>query len=703
MLEIMALAPLLVAACGGAAADPGAPGLAHVHQDTTLAPSPGSLIAGAGCDDLLARLQAELLGEIDVRAAEARRSVAETLGVSLGDAGVPPPRDYPSWPADPVRGALANGSPPAPADLAVTESDRLYFLHGLNLSGTLYVVTASPAEATEIVSTLPIEGTPAGLLVNEGVVTVFSRVYGPLPGYEPPLSYYYYYPTYTKITWVDTRGATPQVSRESYVEGDYVSAERDGHLVRGILRGDRKARIDSPNLTYGDIFGRPYAFAELERQIDDWASRAAAAIQGSGIRDYLITELDLVGGQLVEQPLDCGRYWLPQPGSTNPGYTRLFAVDMADITAPITHSTVMGYTQFSYANERSVLLAQHDYRYFTAGLASPQTNLHRFELDGMAIRYGASTALDGWIPNDTSLDEEAGIVRVLTFDEHLAPLPGDEAGGLYLEERSRVITLESRCASLVELGRTPDFSSRAESFPTRFVGNHAYVTTHAEAQALSVVELSDPAAPRVSGTLTFAPNADFVYPLWDGYLLALGQQSSASGPRPDSRWSLWLFDVRDPAAPRLVADHLLSGPSEYESRIDYTSLRFDPDQELIAFSRASSQAGTAAVLDVLRVSRDSGFAELASFAPQLPELTLVECLDFIGYPTEPEFVEAVQQDEAYEAELRAQCNAEAEPQLRRALFDDGRLDVITTRSVSAHPIDDLTGPPRGLVVLPRVF
>jgi hypothetical protein len=700
-------------ACGGAVADADDANLANVRQDAVQeahpeqdagAPEPdaNSLIPGADCDDLLVRLQDELVAEVRMRAAEARRSAAESLGVPFEDEGSLAP-SYQGGPQPPVAGAQPNGSPPAPADIAAVEGERLYLVHGDTLSGTLYVLKTSPADATEVVSTLPFEGGVAGLLVRDGIVTVFSRVYGPLPGYYPALPYYYYNPTYTKITWVDTRGASPQVLRESYVEGDYVSARRDGQLVRGILRGDRKARIDSPSLTYADIFGRPYSFAELEQQVDVWVSRSVEAIAASNIRDYLVSELDLVDGALVEQSLDCQSYWLPQPGATNPGYTRLFAADLEDVTAPIGTTTVMGYTQFSFANESSVLLAQHDYRYLFGKLPAPQTNLHRFTLDGLDTRYTASATLGGWVPSDTAFDERDGVVRVLTTDSRVMPWPEDAGGGLYLEHLSRVLTLEQRCASLVELGRTPDFSSQVDNAPTRLVGDHAYVTTSSGAQPLFVVDLAVPTQPTVVGELSDSPNAELLYPLWDGYLLALGYRVPVSNPRAQPQWSLALLDVRDPAAPRLAGDYLLPDATYLDSRIDYTSLRFDPEHGILTFSIESSNGG-ASTLQALNVSRDTGFSHLASLVPQLPEMTLIDCLELLYYPTDPEFVASVQADPAYEASLLADCAYyDRAPEIRRAVVQENALQLITTRSVSSHPLDALTGPPLSVVLLPRVY
>lgn len=110
-------------------------------------------------------------------------------------------------------------------------------------------------------------------------------------------------------------------------------------------------------------------------------------------------------------------------------------------------------------------------------------------------------------------------------------------------------------------------------FGTRFDGDRAYVITFRQVDPLWIVDLSDPARPRVRGELEVPGFSQYLHPLGDR-LLAMGVEGS--------RAAVSLFDVGDPDHPTLLNKVFLGeGWSASEANWDEKAFRVFPDAGLV--------------------------------------------------------------------------------------------------------------------------
>ena len=91
----------------------------------------------------------------------------------------------------------------------------------------------------------------------------------------------------------------------------------------------------------------------------------------------------------------------------------------------------------------------------------------------------------------------------------------------------------------------------------RFAGPLAYVVTFRQTDPLFVVDLADPAHPRLAGSVGLLGYSAYLHPLGNGLLLGVGQDATPDGGRTGLLMSL--FDVSNPAAPRLLDRVTLPG------------------------------------------------------------------------------------------------------------------------------------------------
>jgi beta propeller domain-containing protein len=700
-------------------ADAGAaPGVTGVTLGGAALQAPGS------CAALLAALQADLFERTRQRAAQARESPSYfTVGANTGSVF-----------EDPVPGGVSSDAPavsprPAPApgtelpasdgalaeaDILATQGDRLYLVDNLGEAQRLVVLESAPGEALRVLGSVAIEGTAIELMARGGRVLVFSRITGSPPGSDE--SFPDYEPIFTKLTVLDTSVAPPRLERELYVEGDYVFARQQGGLARVVIQHFPKLRLDAPILSDTDILGRTRPRAQIDAQVDAWVAITDDSVLSSGLDAYLPGVFERQpDGVLVPQAPSCATSFVPQPGRAAPGATSVFSLDL-DVEGaaaggadtgnvvsgmPLSSFTVFGYAQGVAVDSGAAIIRQSRAISVPSEAPRAESDLHVFELSGDHARYAASGSVDGYV---SSIDRRSGVLRTITA----AGVYVETEGGLrYQGNELRALMLGVEGERLVELGRVTITDANNSIGAARFVGSNAYLLATNVAGPgfgpsttdLIALDLSDPRAPRETGRLPVAADSNVLVPMPGDRLLSL-----AHAPDPDGIFEhveILLFDVADPRAPSLRARYAYGPSSSLDG--DPHALAFSAD--LGRFGVTAYGTGIGSSLDVFELSAE-GLTLAGSTLPPSPELTLTQCLELRGQPTDPEAIAAIEDDPVALAATLEQCNAtRPRPLVRRAVLraDDAIVHSrsaypLFQSSVASYPLDALDGPPSSSVV-----
>lgn len=269
----------------------------------------------------------------------------------------------------------------------------------------------------------------------------------------------------------------------------------------------------------------------------------------------------------------------------------LVALDLASTAPRHTARCFTGSTEAFYMAEQSLYLATTRTAYTLDGPTPVYTNqtntdIHKFSLNAMAIDYRGSASVQGHLGFDQNrksfrMGEYQGALRVLTQRTQIMgigslpmALTGVAAKNAVstqaAESPAYLSVLQEGSAGLTVVGSLPN-AKRPQAlgkpgeqlYASHFLGARGYLVTYRLTDPLYVLDLSDPADPKLAGELQVEGYSDYLFPLSESLLLGVGKDAQSDGTAGDGRFAwyqgvkLSLIDVSDPANPKEAARSII--------------------------------------------------------------------------------------------------------------------------------------------------
>lgn len=176
-----------------------------------------------------------------------------------------------------------------------------------------------------------------------------------------------------------------------------------------------------------------------------------------------------------------------------------------------------------------------------------KTIIHRIGIKDGNILYGSRGEVPGTVLNQFSMDENNGYFRIATTTGHVAREGATSRNNLYVLDGSLKLT-----------GKIEDLAPGERIYSARFMGNKAYLVTFRKVDPLFVIDLSDPANPKVLGKLKIPGYSDYLHPYDETYLIGIGKDT-VPAEEGDFSWyqgvKISIFDVSDLEHPKEVANY----------------------------------------------------------------------------------------------------------------------------------------------------
>src|SRR3972149_86630 len=290
----------------------------------------------------------------------------------------------------------------------------------------------------------------------------------------------------------------------------------------------------------------PYPGTEKEKQNN------AALLAGTTLSE-LLPDIRINGeekGDLVT-PENCYLPPMPEDMVATPDIITITAIDLASPQTPRS-SCIVGQAETVYVSPQSLYLATTRYRHvpmplsggdtiisasnalgMTVSYTSPEveTDLHKFSLDASQPVYSGS----GVVPGHLGWEQDKKSFRMGEKDGDLRIVPSPSETWDDSAQTMLTILKESDNAEeerLVEVSRLPNdvhpepIGKPGERlYAARFLGDRAYLVTFRITDPLYVIDLKDPAAPRIAGELKINGYSDYIHPISENMLLGIGKDA----------------------------------------------------------------------------------------------------------------------------------------------------------------------------------
>jgi uncharacterized secreted protein with C-terminal beta-propeller domain len=392
----------------------------------------------------------------------------------------------------------------------------------------------------------------------------------------------------TVLTELDVSNPAAMVElRTLVVDGDYVSARLVGHTARVVIGS-----------------GPPVGPVPLTDVVVPEPSAAAMPARNPVPRTVLHDRIAKT--KTRARLLGCRGVLHPRRFS-GAQLLSVLTIDLQRGLPAVDADAVMAGGETVYASPDSLYVATEDWVDPSAPAdrtSDVVTEIHRFDIgDPDSTEYVASGRVEGFMLSQWSMSEQNGVLRVASTT---AP-PWEEglSGG---ESETFVTVLATDGDRLTRIGRLGDIGRGEDVYAVRFFDSVGYIVTFRQIDPLHVIDLSDPAAPRLAGELEIPGYSAYLHPVGDGLLLGVGQGVRDGAP---SGVQVSLFDVRDPAAPKRLDLVDLGGGISTEVETDHHAFAFDPASGL-AVIPVDSWRGTHQVGGAIGVRvTDGGLARTA--------------------------------------------------------------------------------------------
>jgi len=312
-----------------------------------------------------------------------------------------------------------------------------------------------------------------------------------------------------------TLSGTPKVTGAVRISGSYLDARMVGSSVRLVATSQPQITLRSAGTTT--------------------AQRLASnklTIKQAPLSAWLPTFTVTDGTNSQQKSVPCTDVSHPTD-YTGDSVVTVYTLDAAKPAADPLPISVAADGDTVYATATSLYVASNPNAVCCPTQAKIQsTELHRFDLTTPGKpTYLGSGKVPGAPLNQYSLSDYKGHLRVATSNG----------------TASTMSVLDDETLKVV--GQVGSIGKGEQLYAVRFAGPLAYLVTYHQTDPLAVIDLHNPAAPKVTGSLQVPGYSTYLHDAGDGRVVGVGA-ATASATNGFGDLQVSLFDVRNTAAPK---------------------------------------------------------------------------------------------------------------------------------------------------------
>jgi inhibitor of cysteine peptidase len=270
------------------------------------------------------------------------------------------------------------------------------------------------------------------------------------------------------------------------------------------------------------------------------------------------------------------------PDSREANYTMIAAFDLGQPEKEAAITTYLGSGNQIFMSKENLYLAVSNYTeqpMDERGMIAPDTDIHKFTINGMKVSHHSSAMVQGMVLNQFSMDEHDGFFRLVTTKGYAWDESKPSSNQLYILD-----------GNLKMAGKIEGLARGERIYSARFMGERIYMVTFKETDPLFVIETSDPKNPQVLGELKIPGFSNYLHPYDENHIIGFGQDTKIIAEKSGGTRILTdgvkisMFDVSDMANPKEKFTEIIGGRGTYSPlNHDHKALLFNKKKNLFAF------------------------------------------------------------------------------------------------------------------------
>ena len=441
------------------------------------------------------------------------------------------------------------------ADIVKTDGKYIYYVSG----SRVFITEAYPPGNMKIVGRTDFSGVnfqPIDMYVDGNDMIIIGHSWSYVPGVRPytrdlgrgiavDAAPGIYPPIQTQrntvkaiVCDISDKTSIKQV-RELELEGNYISSRKIGSafylLANKYLYYYPGNPIENPQPTYRDT---------------------------AGSNDFVAVDYRMIG---------CF------PNFTQANYLLIAGIDLNKPEEAADINSYLGAGDSVYASTQNLYVAVNEYD-FSKNRSETKTKVYRFGLNKGKVTYANAGEVPGTIVNQFSMDEHKGVFRIATTS-------GDMWRDDEFTSKNNVYNLDS---NMNLLGKIEGIAPGERIYSVRFMGDRGYMVTFKTVDPFFVIDLKDPAAPRVLGALKIPGYSDYLHPYDDNHIIGFGKDTIEIGPKGSEvayylGMKMAVFDVTDVSNPvEKFVEKIGGRGTESPLLYNHKALLFSKEKNLLA-------------------------------------------------------------------------------------------------------------------------
>jgi uncharacterized secreted protein with C-terminal beta-propeller domain len=259
--------------------------------------------------------------------------------------------------------------------------------------------------------------------------------------------------------------------------------------------------------------------------------------------------------------------YVPSPYNVNT-YTTVVAINiMDDAKTPTETTVIMDGSSQMYVSADNIYITTPNY-----SSSGDTTSIYRINIQEDAVTAQAQGAVFGSPINQYAMDEYNGYFRIATTT--WIQDNATTSDGVVFKVSRQVNSIYVLDMDMQVVGKLERFKMDENLYSVRFVGDKCYVVTFKQIDPFFIIDMSNPAAPRVAGELEIPGYSTFLYPMDENHVIGLGKENSTL--------KLSLFDVSNVNAPIEVAKYIVDAKySDSTALYEPHAFLYDPQRQML--------------------------------------------------------------------------------------------------------------------------